>query len=93
MSLAPDCSQPGVNKQQSQRCVLVGRQRSEHPSCRSSRLCQGGASESWNRPAPAWAPGPHAAATVRLLRLRRAGLERADTLEEKRARPDGKEDE
>ena len=31
------------------------------------------------RPGPP-APGPHAAPTVRLLRLRRAGLARADTL-------------
>ena len=64
MSFAPDCSQARVNKQRSQRRVLAGRQRSKYPSCLSSRLCQGGASESWNRPVQAWDPSHHVVATV-----------------------------
>lgn len=64
MSFESDCSRARVNKQRSQRCVLTGRQRSKHPSCLSSRLCQGGASESWNRPVQAWDPSCHAADAV-----------------------------
>ena len=96
MSFEPDCSRARVNKQRSQRCVLAGRQRSKHPSCLSSRLCQGGASESWNRPVQAWDPSCHAADAVPLLHLHGVWAGRAGrrTWRRNGERPDGtKEDE
>lgn len=95
VSFAPDCSRARVNKQRSQQRVLTGRQQSKHPSCLSSRLCQGGASESWNRPALAWAPGHRMAATVPFLHLRGAGAGGVGgrTLRRNGERPDGTKEE